>query len=244
VTQTGLEPLPLLRAARRASLIDQVIEQLHGQITSGSWPIGGKIPTESALAQLTGTSRNTVREAVQSLVHTGLLERRQGSGTYVLAASELAGAVSRQVAGARVRHVLEVRRALEVGAARLAARHRTAEQVAEHQELFAARNAASARGDLDAVVDYDVLLHRAIVRASHNPVLIELYENFLGALGENVRTNMVRQGQIEPDEHRALIEAIEAGDDDRAASEAACFLEVLMGEVGTSCPPGVTPPAP
>src|SRR5512139_1506695 len=121
--------VPALRTARRSGLIDQVIDQLRGQITAGVWAIGDRIPTEAELAQLTGTSRNTVREAVQSLVHAGLLERRQGSGTYVLASSELAGAVSRRVAGAHAHHVLEVRRSLEVGAARLAARRRTDDDV-------------------------------------------------------------------------------------------------------------------
>jgi len=230
VTQVEAHDLPQLRTARRAGLIDQVIEQLRHQITSGSWAIGERIPTESELAQLTGTSRNTVREAVQSLVHAGLLERRQGSGTYVLASSEMAGAVSRQVAGAHRIHVLEVRRALEVGAARLASMRRTTEDIAEQQRLLAARNQASRDGNPDGVVAYDVLLHRSIVRASHNPVLIELYENFLGALGESVRLNLVTHGQIEDDEHLALIQAIEAGDGERAASEAACYLDIMIEE--------------
>src|SRR4051812_11560502 len=92
----GTGELPALRTARRAGLIEQVIDQLREQIVAGTWAIGTRIPTEAELAQLTGTSRNTVREAVQSLVHAGLLERRQGSGTYVLAASEFAGAVGRR----------------------------------------------------------------------------------------------------------------------------------------------------
>src|SRR5258706_16209434 len=109
-------PAPL-RSARRAGLIEQVIEQLRGQITAGAWPVGARIPTESELSQLTATSRNTVREAVQSLVHAGLLERRQGSGTYVLASSELAGAVSRRGASAPPLDGLEVGRTPGGGAA-------------------------------------------------------------------------------------------------------------------------------
>ncbi len=225
--------LPQLRTARRAGLIDQVIEQLRSQITSGSWPIGGRIPTETELSQLTGTSRNTVREAVQSLVHAGLLERRQGSGTYVLAASELAGAVSRQVAGSRARHVLEVRRALEVGGARLAALYRTADDVAEQHRLIAERNAASRRDDADLAVTADVALHLAIVRSSHNPLLIDLYENVVGALHESVRNNLSRSGRIDDDDHVALVTAIEDSDAERAAWEAACFLDGLLAETGT-----------
>ena len=80
-----------MQPVRRASLISQVTEQLRNEIRSGTWPIGSKIPTEPELSELTGTGRNTVREAVQALVHAGMLERRQGSGTYVVAVSDLGG---------------------------------------------------------------------------------------------------------------------------------------------------------
>jgi DNA-binding FadR family transcriptional regulator len=218
-----------LRSARRAGLIEQVIEQLREQITSGQWPVGSRIPTETELSQLTATSRNTVREAVQSLVHAGLLERRQGSGTYVLASNELACAVSRRLATARYIEVLEVRRTLEVGAARLAARRRTAEDVAELEALLASRIAAHEDADVDGTVATDVALHRAIARASHNPVLSELYDNFMDALQENVRQNVVARPPEIPDEnHSLLVSAIIAGDTELAAREAACFLDTFL----------------
>ncbi|GLY27970.1 FadR/GntR family transcriptional regulator [Kineosporia sp. NBRC 101731] len=216
-----------LRTTRRAGLIDQVIEQLRTQITSGAWAVGERIPTETELSQLTATSRNTVREAVQSLVHAGLLERRQGSGTYVLAASELAGAVSRRVAGARRLDVLEVRRTLEVGAARLAASRRTPADIALLRELHADRQNARDSGDVDELVVSDVSLHRAIVQASHNPVMIDLYENLVDALQENVRFNVA---VIAPgdDDHHALVDAVIMGDAEAAAAEAAAFLDALI----------------
>jgi DNA-binding FadR family transcriptional regulator len=223
--------LPALRTARRAGLIEQVIDQLRAQILAGTWGIGSRIPTESELAQLTGTSRNTVREAVQSLVHAGLLERRQGSGTYVLAASELAGAVGRRVATAHHVHVLEVRRTLEVGAARLAALHRTPEDVARLRTLLADRNAAMRRSDVNTQIALDVALHRAIAHAAHNPVLIELYENVVDTLRENVRSNMDVHGGTDENEHLALLDAIEAQDADRAEAEAAGFLDDLLARV-------------
>jgi DNA-binding FadR family transcriptional regulator len=219
---------PALRAARRTGLIDQVIDQLREQIVAGTWAIGGRIPTEAELAQLTGTSRNTVREAVQSLVHTGLLERRQGSGTYVLAASELAGAVSRRVAGAHQHHVLEVRRALEVGAARLAAERRTPEDVQRMRELLAARNAAAERKDLREVAANDLALHRAIGQAAHNPVLTDLYEHFLDAMHENILHSTLTGRAQNPSEHLGLIDAISDRNADRAAAEAACDLDHVL----------------
>ncbi|HVN11388.1 MAG TPA: FadR/GntR family transcriptional regulator [Kineosporiaceae bacterium] len=228
--------LPALRTARRAGLIEQVIDQLREQIETGTWGIGSRIPTESELAQLTGTSRNTVREAVQSLVHAGLLERRQGSGTYVLASSELAGAVSRCVAAAHHVHVLEVRRTLEVGAARLAALHRTPDDVARLRTLLAERNAAMRRGDVDTQIALDVALHRAIGQAAHNPVLTELYENVIDTLRENVRSNMDVHGGTDESEHVALVDAIDEQDPERAEAEAAAFLDDLLARVDEQRP--------
>lgn len=224
------QPPGAIRTARRSGLIDQVIEQLREQITTGQWSVGSRIPTESELAQLTATSRNTVREAVQSLVHSGLLERRQGSGTYVLAASELAGAVSRRVAGARHRDVLEVRRTLEVGTAWLAAARRTPDDVALMRDLLARRSEARRAGDIDEIVRMDVDLHRAIAHAAHNAVLAELYENFLDALQENVRRNVEVVPRKHDDDHAELVEAIIAGQPERAADEAARFLDELLDE--------------
>src|SRR3954468_5128024 len=215
----GTGELPALRTARRAGLIEQVIEQLREQISAGTWAIGGRIPTEAELAQLTGTSRNTVREAVQSLVHAGLLERRQGAGTYVLAASEFAGAVSRRIATAHHVHVLEVRRALEAGAARLAALHRTPDDVARLRGLVVDRNTAMRRGDVDGQIAADVAIHRGIGQAAHNPVLTDLYENVVDTVSENVRTNLdVKHGRADENEHVELIDAIEAQDPRRAGT--------------------------
>jgi DNA-binding FadR family transcriptional regulator len=228
VTQGSNRMAGQLRTARRSGLIEQVIDQLRAQITSGEWVVGSRIPTESELAQLTATSRNTVREAVQSLVHAGLLERRQGSGTYVLASSELAGAVSRRVAVAQHVHVLEVRRTLEVGAARLAASRRTSSDIQDLRELLAKRTAARESGDVDAEVANDVALHRRIAEASHNPVLNDLYDNLMQAIHENVRHNVEHRRPPSDDDHVALVTAIIEGDAERAAVEAALFLDELM----------------
>jgi DNA-binding FadR family transcriptional regulator len=237
----GAGDCPTLRTARRSGLIDQVIEQLREQIVAGSWPVSSRIPTETELAKLTGTSRNTVREAVQSLVHAGLLERRQGSGTYVLASSELAGAVSRRVAAAHQHHVLEVRRALEVGAARLAAQHRTPEDVERLRAMLAARNASADRDDLASIAQNDLALHRAIGHAAHNPVLTDLYEHFLDAVYENILHSTLTGRGHDPSEHAGLIDAIRDQDPERAAAEAACDLDSILE---TIVPAETTRPGP
>src|SRR3978361_2206768 len=119
-----------LNTARRTGLVDQVIEQVRHLITSGEWPVGHRIPNETDLVDVLGVGRNTVREAVRALAHAGLLEVRQGDGTYVRATSEVSGAM-RRLCGAELRYVLQVRRALEVEGARLAAANRTKADLTE-----------------------------------------------------------------------------------------------------------------
>lgn len=214
---------------RRTGLIDATVAQLRERITSGDWPVGSRIPPEPALVELLGVGRNTVREAVQSLVHAGLVERRQGSGTYVLSASELAVSMSRQIADARQRDVIEVRRSLEVEAARLAARRRTTADVEAITSLRDQRADAYRSGALDRMVAADLALHRAIARAARNPVLISMYENLIDAITDNIRFNfaqILRDG----DNHDGLVEAIVAGDDVRAVDETATYLSGLLGE--------------
>ncbi|GCE76331.1 FadR/GntR family transcriptional regulator [Cellulomonas biazotea] len=215
--------------ARRPGLIDTAVDALRSRISAGEWPVGSRIPPEPALVDLLGVGRNTVREAVQSLVHAGLLERRQGSGTYVLSTSEMAVTMGRHIAEARQRDVVEVRRALEVEAARLAARRRTATDASALLDARDARAVAYRAGDIDAMVVTDLDLHRVIVRTAANPVLASLYENLLDAIGENIRFNFVTDAHGH-DSHDGLVEAIVAGDDERAVAETSGYLSTLLGE--------------
>ncbi len=215
--------------SRRTGLIDSAVEALGTRIASGEWPVGTRIPPEPALVELLGVGRNTVREAVQSLVHGGLLERRQGSGTYVVSSSELAVSIGREIAAARQRDVVEVRRALEVEAARLASRRRTATDAASLMAHRDARAQAYHEGQIDMMVDADLALHRAIVKTAANPVLLSLYENLIDAIGENIRFNFVTDTHG-ADAHDGLIEAIVAGNDAKAVEETSDYLSGLVPE--------------
>src|SRR5215469_4893685 len=138
----NLEPLP-----RPAALADQVIARLRAEITSGTWPVGTRIPTEPELVELLGVARNTVREAVRALAHNGLLDIRQGSGTYVVATCELAGVMQRRFAGADPRHIAELRSALESAAARLAAERPTEKDLKQLHAQLLRREEAWESGD-------------------------------------------------------------------------------------------------
>lgn len=213
-----------MQPVRRQTLIAQVTEQLRGEIASGRWPVGGRIPTETELRELTGTARNTVREAVQALVHAGMLERRQGSGTYVLS-SCATSTLGDYFSAARDTDLLELREALEVTAAGLAAERRDEDDVAELRRLLDRRNRmwSPERVDPSAqqeAVAADLAMHRSVVAASHNAIYLEFYDSLVPVLQEHLEEFPVGATTSYECAHVALVGAVIDGDAAAARSAA------------------------
>ncbi|MFE2601222.1 FadR/GntR family transcriptional regulator [Streptomyces sp. NPDC059396] len=220
-----------LTSPRRSALSDQVITELRSQITSGEWPVGSRIPTEPELVEQLGVARNTVREAVRALAHNGLLDIRQGSGTYVIATSELAGVMHRRFAGADRRDIAEVRSTLESSAARMAAERRTERDLRQLETLLARREEAWAASDLERFVAADSTLHMAVVSASHNDVLTALYADLNHLLRDWLRDDVGQELRPENHmDHARLVAAIRAGDAETAGTEAASYTLHCLGE--------------
>ena len=206
-----------LTSLRRSPLVDLAVSQLREQVLSGQWPVGGRLPAETELAQRLEVGRSTVREAVRALVHAGLLETRQGSGTYVRSVTPGAEWEPR-LRRAAVLEAYVVREALEVQAARLAATRRTAADVEALQACLAERDRA--RGSDAAFVEADLAFHRAVVAAAHNPLLAEMFDSFAAVLREAliaIRSDQAVQSPDADAAHARLAAAIEAGDAAAAA---------------------------
>lgn len=183
--------------------------------------MGSRIPTEPELVERLGVARNTVREAVRALAHNGLLDIRQGSGTYVLATSELAGVMGQRFAGADPLHVAELRGSLEATAAALAAERRDEADLRHLDALLERREEAWRSGDAEAFVEADATLHLAVVATSHNEVLAALYADLGQVLRDFLRADVGTELRPEDHlDHARLVAAIRAGDPDRAAAEA------------------------
>jgi DNA-binding FadR family transcriptional regulator len=143
----------------------------------------------------------------------------------VTARYELTGYVARRLEAAEQAETIEVRRAFEVEAARLAASRRTASDLDRLDLALAAREAAWRIGFVPSFVEADAALHMAIVEAAHNGMLAELYASFHGAVLASLRG--VIGDELTPEsyvDHSELVEAIRVGDADRAARAAGAFL--------------------
>lgn len=206
----------MLPPVRNVPLSTQIADQLRERIAGGELPVGSRLPTESELAAELGVSRNSVREATRSLVHSGLLSSRPGDGTYVVAASELAPALQRSAGRCRAGDVMEVRMLLERFAASRAAERATAEDLARMRAALDARDAAPTAAEHVAA---DVAFHRAVLAASGNALAAELYGG-LHEIEEHIARTTPEEGFGEflasiralNEAHRDLYAAIERGD--------------------------------
>lgn len=213
---------------RRWGLVGQAAARFREEVETGRWPVGERIPTEPQLVDQFGIGRNTVREALQSLVHAGLLRRDQGRGTYVISASELTGSLERQLAGGSRRDYLELRLALDSTAAGLAAARRTEEDVAVLRERCDHRERSWADADVDARAEADLALHRAVVEATHNPLYLTLYAGMLDVFAAHMRDDEHDDDDAAHGRHRELVEAIVSQDSDRASAAVAAIFGPFM----------------
>ena len=219
-----------MKAISRKTLTDVAMQSLRGEITSGRWSVGDRLPNEAVLAATLDVSRGTVREAVRALVAQGMLETRQGSGTYVRSTADTACSLDR-IRHTSLRDRFETRAVLETEAARLAALRIKPKGMAQLEKMLAQRGNRD-NLDRETFVAQDFAFHEAIVAASGNNALIEVYAFFSASIRESIEATL-DSGLPEPsdDAHRQIVEAIASGDPDRAGATVRRFMAPLIAEL-------------
>ena len=221
---------PKFSAVPRRKLVDQVLEQLHDALDHHYRP-GDRMPTEPELMEMLGVGRSTIREAVKILVHAGMLEVRQGDGTYVRSRPSDSDSLEQRLLRAETVHITEVRSMMDAQAARLASERRTDTDLERMKQLLEERKKALEVGNYAAYVDYDVEFHCSIAEASHNPVLIDLYRAFCSALRGELSHLIVDTQHYEDrsELHEQLLQAIANRDADTAIRLSLANLEPQGG---------------
>lgn len=211
-------------AVTRTSVVTQVSDALRARLAAAEdgWQHDDRIPPENELSAQFGVGRSSIREAVRVLANEGWLEVRQGSGTYVRRGPQAPEPFLTNLNRARVIEVFEARHGLEVEASRLAALRRTDEDLEAIDRCLARRRDNERRGRQQAFVDSDIDFHLAVVAASHNQVVVELFDSLAGALRESLQVLSAHDvlSQEASAAHAELAKAIRAGDPERAAAAA------------------------
>jgi GntR family transcriptional regulator, transcriptional repressor for pyruvate dehydrogenase complex len=202
----------------------EIARRIERRIVDGTYPPGSKLPTEAALAQELGISRNVLREAVARLRSDGLVWSRQGRGMFV---TDLPSAVMFRLDGvalsrrSELARLFELRLEVEAGAAALAAERRSTAQLRAIGEALSRLHAAMiAREDRVAA---DAAFHSAVARATGN----HFFSDFVAILTFCISRNAAFGRARGPDagdwamsvftEHEAVHERIAAGDAPGAA---------------------------
>lgn len=216
-----------MRALTRTSLANTAVDTIRREIVAQKWQVGEKLPNEALLSSALSVSRGTVREAVRVLVSQGYLETRQGSGTYVLSTADL-GTPMTMAKRAGLRDLFETRLALDVEAARLTALRHTSEDIAAMCRLLAERGDYDG-GDMAAFIVRDFAFHKAVVAASRNSAMVEIYQFFSASIAETIEATLGRD-LPEPDihAHAAIIDAVETGDPEKADMAVRRFMAPIL----------------
>ncbi|MBE5996079.1 MAG: FadR family transcriptional regulator [Lachnospiraceae bacterium] len=168
-----------LKKIKKQNISDIVFEQLQEQIINGTWEPGSKIPSETALSEELGVSRITVRNAFQRLISLGLIEAKQGGGTFVkdFTDADALGYIQPLLAYAKpnINYFLEFRAVMEPEMAALAAQKATEEQI-DAMARFADEYAKTDLSDVDRLVSADMAFHFSVAEATMNPIIIKIYE--------------------------------------------------------------------
>ncbi|WP_424989968.1 FadR/GntR family transcriptional regulator [Fluviibacterium sp. S390] len=204
-------------------LESQVYRQLLDKIRFGTFAMGARLPSEADLCNEYGVSRPVVRAALSKLRDSGLIVSRQGAGSFV---SSGAPAEHR---GFEPLHSIndiacffQFRRTIEAASVEMAAEDASAEGVAILRQMIAETEDLLGKGEAGAAED--IRFHTRIAELSDSRFLIETMDmlrshwlfvgNFVASLG----LTGARTGQRMIEEHTAIVDAIEAGDANRARS--------------------------
>lgn len=207
-------------------MVATLSDDLRELIQSGRYNPGDKLPSEAQLTREHAVSRTVVREAIAALRADGLVEARQGSGVYVLTPTEQVTAPFTNIDSARLSsmiELLELRTAVEVEAAGLAAQRRSPSQ--EENILDALRTVTQLNNVCEPSTEADFALHLAIAEATNNP----RFGEFLQMIGPNSiprraldaadpKAASKRYIEMINGEHDSIVTAITNGDEDGARS--------------------------
>lgn len=197
--------MPILNVSPR--LVEQVYEALLSEIVEGALPPNTRL-IQDDLATAYGVSRQPVQQALLLLRDHGLVQDAPGRGLIVSPLNV-----------GFVRNLYEVRAVLEGLAARMAAKHNAQRAATEGPPLIQAGRAAVESGSVTQEIAADMAFHSFIYDASGNPLIRETvaqhWHYLRRVMGEVLRDDEKIPGSIW-DEHAAILDAIIAGDGERA----------------------------
>lgn len=209
----------------RRKLYEDVLDRLMARVRAGEWPPGTHLPSERELMETYGVGRPAVREALQSMERSGIVEIAHGERARAVVPT--AENLINQIAGGAthllrsqpdmLEHLKEARAFFEINIAREVAARVSDDQVIELQK--AVDDQRMAIEDLGAFLQCDMQFHRTIAQLHGNPIFPAIVQSLFQWASEYYQP-MVRAPGVEEltlSEHQAIVDAIARRNGDAAA---------------------------
>lgn len=219
---------------RSTRAFEEIASQIRNELVEGRLKVGSRLPSERALAEQFGVSRNTLREALRSLEHAGLIQLLKGAsgGAFI---SERSGeaivtglADLYHVGAIRPAQVTEARIWLESIIVREACVRATAEDLAVLEGNILEAEAASLSGDFPLRAAKHIDFHRILARMTDNPIMIIVMDGVLDVLHHFVRTIGEYQNAFVLPSRRRFMKHMEEGNVEAAVAEMESSLKRLQ----------------
>jgi GntR family transcriptional repressor for pyruvate dehydrogenase complex len=176
-----------VRQVRKTKVYHEIVEQIKALISEGRINPGDRLPPERELAELFRASRNSVRDAIRVLEQMGLIESRQGDGTYVRTVSvdELMEPLALMLLQSRtqMRELWEVRSVLEPAVAELAATRITDDELDELSAILETQHQKVDAGE--TALEEDTAFHYGIALAAGNGVMLRTMDTLVDLLRQS-----------------------------------------------------------
>jgi GntR family transcriptional regulator, transcriptional repressor for pyruvate dehydrogenase complex len=218
----------LLRVEARESVSAEIARKLLDYLLSGVLLPGERLPSERELSRTFGVGRSAVRDALKPLTLLGIIDVRQGDGTYLRATeSELlpkAVEWGLLLGERRAVDLVEARRHIEVALATLAAQRRSEEDLRDMRRLL--RQMQDAGSD-DEFIEADMAFHLRLAEAAGNSVLAGILTNIRSLIQVWITRVTYAADSVAPSyqEHVPIMEAVETGDPAAAAAAMGAHLD-------------------
>jgi GntR family transcriptional repressor for pyruvate dehydrogenase complex len=214
MTRTRAEIFRAIDSEKGSTSAEEVVARLQDMIQRGELVSGDRLPPERDLAKLLGVSRPTLRAGIRSLTAVGILQSKQGAGTFVAEAQEsptLDTSALRLLSalhGFTSDEMFEARLALEMSIAALAAERASSEDMAQLAEEIAGMYAAIERPEQYLL--HDMRFHQTVAAASGNRILTALM-NMVATILFDYRSKTVKRAldlKESAEQHHSIYRAI------------------------------------
>jgi GntR family transcriptional repressor for pyruvate dehydrogenase complex len=231
-----------VRQVRKTKVYHEIVDQIRELITAGRIKPGDRLPPERELAELFKASRNSVRDAIRVLEQMGLIESRQGDGTYVrsVSAEDLAEPLALMLLQSRtqMRELWEVRRVLEPALAEFAASRITDEELDELETILEAQRRKVEAGFIP--LEEDTAFHYGIAEAARNTVMLRTLDTLVDLLRQSRERSMQQHDRPAYSlvGHRRILTALRSRDPEGARVEMLRHLSDIEERVFSSAEDG------